>query len=196
MFRGPAIDDQSDGSPWARSVEARLQKVLARVSTADIVDRAVTAAKLALGAITGSHIATGTIAADKLASEAWTTYTPTWVNLTVGNGVVTARWARLGRTVFVDVRLVWGTTTSASGSVQCDLPVNATTNPRHVGVAHYFDAGTKHYVGIALCGRQSADNAEFITADTAGDGAVNATVPFVWTTNDELSFSAVYEAAS
>lgn len=27
MFRGPAIDDQSDGSPWARSVEARLQKI-------------------------------------------------------------------------------------------------------------------------------------------------------------------------
>lgn len=67
MFRGPANVDQSDGSSWARSVESRFQKILARVTTADIVDRAVTAAKIALGSITGSHLASSTITFDKLA---------------------------------------------------------------------------------------------------------------------------------
>lgn len=127
---------------------------------------------------------------------AWdTTWTPTWTNLTVGNGTVTARWTRAGRTIFVDVRLVWGSTTSASGSIQVDLPVNATTNPRHIGVAHYFDNGTRHFVGAALLGRQAADNAEFIHTESGNAGTVNATNPFTWTTGDELSFSATYEAA-
>lgn len=141
----------------------------------------------------GSNVLTS-----QLPIGAWRSdWTPTWTNLSVGNGTVTARYARVGRIVHVDVRLIWGSTTAASGSIQCDLPVNATTNPRHVGAAHYFDSGTKHFVGLAICGRQSADNAEFITADSASaDGAVNATSPFTWTTNDELTFSAVYEAAA
>lgn len=58
MFSGRPFEDRSDRSTWARSVEGRLTKMVARVATQDIVDRAVTAAKIALGSITSSHLAT------------------------------------------------------------------------------------------------------------------------------------------
>lgn len=52
-------------------------------------------------------------------------YTPTYVNLTVGNGVNLGRYIRLGNLIFVRTLLTMGTTTSVAGAVTISLPVTA-----------------------------------------------------------------------
>jgi hypothetical protein len=47
---------------------------------------------------------------------AWTTWAPTWTNVTVGNGTVIAKYAVVGKTVFFRVAIIFGTTTSISGT--------------------------------------------------------------------------------
>ena len=54
---------------------------------------------------------------------AWTAYTPTFTNLTVGNGTLDCQWFRSGRFVSFKVKITFGSTTSVSGAVIVSLPV-------------------------------------------------------------------------
>lgn len=47
---------------------------------------------------------------------AWQTFTPTFTNLTVGNGTLTARYGQVGKYVFGEVRLDLGSTTTTGGT--------------------------------------------------------------------------------
>lgn len=157
------------------------------VVTANITDGATTPAKLTSG--TGS-------------SWAWQSWTPTWTNLTVGNGTVTARYIQIGKTVFYRVFLLWGNTTSISGSVEFSLPVTAASYPSNsssfavIGEARLEDNGTAAFFGIvdlfsSTTGRVLATN----TASTyAGVTGLSSTVPMTWTTNDVLQAEGCYEA--
>jgi hypothetical protein len=53
-------------------------------------------------------------AAELNAAGAWTSFTPSWVNLTPGNGVVSAAYSQFNKILFVRVKLTWGTTTSCT----------------------------------------------------------------------------------
>ena len=59
------------------------------------------------------------------AEKAWTSWTPSWTNLTVGNGTVTAKYRENSDTVDVILTLVFGSTTSVSGHIKLTPPVNA-----------------------------------------------------------------------
>lgn len=54
---------------------------------------------------------------------AWTTYTPTFTNFTLGNGSVVARYKQVGKTVFVYCKVVTGSTTNFTGTPVITLPV-------------------------------------------------------------------------
>jgi len=58
-------------------------------------------------------------------SPTFTSYTPSWTNLTVGNGTVTAVSATNGDLVSVVVKIVFGSTTSVSGLIKYSLPATA-----------------------------------------------------------------------
>lgn len=158
------------------------------VVTANVTDAAITPAKLTAG--TGS-------------SWAWQSWTPTWTNLTVGNGTVTARYIQTGKTVCYRVFILFGSTTSISGSVEFTLPVTAAAYPSSsasfavVGDARMEDNATAAYFGIVdlfttTTGRVLVTN----TGSTyAGVSGLSSTVPMTWTTNDVLQAEGVYEAA-
>lgn len=126
-----------------------------------------------------------------LGSEAaWTSYTPTNSNVTVGNGTQTAYYFQMGKTVFFQYRLLFGSTTSFGGVVQIGVPVAAVR--RQVVPAFMLDNGTRGYTGCAVIASSSAAP---IHSESGSNGNVAAAAPFTWTTNDELIVEGIYEAS-
>lgn len=138
--------------------------------------------------------------APKLWAAAWQTWSPTWTNLTVGNGTVTARYGQIGKTVVAFLQIVWGTTTSASGTISFTLPVTGAAQYGTlcaIGVAFFEDSGIAGYTGILHATSTTTARAQtsLVTGTYSQDVAVSNTVPFTWGSVDKYSTTFSYEAA-
>jgi hypothetical protein len=129
----------------------------------------------------------------------WTTYTPTWTNLTVGNGTVSARYQKIGKVVNVYVGFVFGSTSAfTGGGSNFTLPFAiATNNVSYQYFGELLDNGTADYSGCIIV--VGAGNC-YISALNAGTTflnpqSVSSTVPFTWTTGDGFQFLFSYEVA-
>jgi len=123
----------------------------------------------------------------------WTTYTPTYSNITVGNGTVDARWCRIGKMVFVYYRLVFGSTSSIGSSPYFTLPTGS-SYPQRQTTGVLKDQGVSDYVGIAQIEGSNVFLGSFLASGTYGTiGAVSATVPFTWGNTDSFFFFLSYE---
>ena len=123
-----------------------------------------------------------------------TSYVPTWTATgtapVLGNGTLTGKYVRQGRTVLVTVELLLGSTsTTGTGEWRFALPTTVTTP--WLGSASMNDVGTQAYTGsvLAVSGQAYA----VATANAAG-GNVGPTIPFAWTTNDFMRFTVQYES--
>lgn len=139
---------------------------------------------------------------DYVPMNAWASWSPTWTNVTVGNGTLAAAYVRIGRTIHARLRLLFGSTTTISGSAIFTLPVTAAsayeTNDI-IGTAYLQDTGTVSLTGVVHSGATEAS--AFVTVlNTAGTYAVptglSGTVPFTWTTNDLFMVAVTYEAST
>jgi hypothetical protein len=122
-------------------------------------------------------------------------YTPTYTNITVGNGTLTARYGQSGKFVVVNWRLVLGSTSSIGSAPKITLPVTATNN-QSVGSAYYLDAATAEFIGLSRLFDTS--NIQLIAPQAGGvntAAGLSSTFPFTWTTSDEIRITLVYEAA-
>jgi hypothetical protein len=131
-------------------------------------------------------------------SGAWTAFTPTLTNITLGNGTLTARYKQIGKTVVAQVRLTFGTTTSITGApTRVNLPVTAATANDFSFPMYILDSGAADYIGRAQL-FNTAYLELYVNAVGGTYGAISAissTVPMTWTTNDKFSINFVYEAA-
>lgn len=134
---------------------------------------------------------------------AWTTYSPTWTNLSVGNGTVTARYRQIGTLVETRITIVFGSTTSISGAVSVSLPVTratyaGTAGLTALGLARFFDtSGGAASEGAAMNVSTTTVRLQVWKSDgtylTSAD--LSSTVPFTWATGDEINVQFSYEAA-
>jgi hypothetical protein len=126
---------------------------------------------------------------------AWTSFTPTWSNVTHGSGGTNAgRYYTLGNLVFCTVSLILGTGGDVTGTLAMTLPNSHTTANQtagYVGIAKALDSGTSHYVLAASLTANDTSVGFFYN----NSSAVGQTVPFDWTASDTLTFSIVYEKA-
>jgi hypothetical protein len=161
-----------------------------------------TPARLAVGAndtmlVADSTAATGLAYKSATDLYPWQTWTPTYTNISVGNGTVTARYQQVGKTVNVEFQLTFGSTTTISAPARISTPVTARMSGNITFLATFLDSGTAEYIGLA--NNPNGDLFEFgavnASATYAFSGSVQATIPFTWTTNDKISFRATYEAA-
>lgn len=127
---------------------------------------------------------------------AWTTYTPTYTNLTIGNGTVTARYCQIGKVVVVFWSLTWGSTTSTGSYPFVSLPI-ATVNAGYVaGNMTQLKLGTGFFLGSTYI-----DNTGMLLMPTvtngnyAIDGITGATSPATWVTGDSWTTTATYQVA-
>jgi hypothetical protein len=120
-------------------------------------------------------------------------FTPSWTNLTVGNGTNVGYYCQIGKIVFFNVKFVLGSTSSV-GSAEVYVAMPVTRNDRTAGFTawcNYTDTGTATYAGFML---------HYGTLMATGAAAnyatyVSTTSPFTWTTNDAIYINGFYEAA-
>lgn len=142
--------------------------------------------------------ATGLKWAASTVSYPYTTWTPTYTNLTVGNGTVLARYCQIDKFIHAEFRLTFGSTTSISGGVKVTLPVTAKTSGDGVrGMCVIFDPGNAGYLGhFNTISTTEGDVQVYNVAGTyAAMNNLTSTVPMTWGTGDIIMINMVYEAA-
>lgn len=128
---------------------------------------------------------------------AWTSWTPTWTNLSVGNGTVSALYYRAGRLIVWKLKLTFGSTTSVSGAIRFSLPVAASTGVEFDNTFGTFvDATGSRHFSISQSISTTVLQANMV--NSVGGYVVqvvtSSTEPFTWTTNDQIFYSGSYES--
>jgi hypothetical protein len=125
---------------------------------------------------------------------AWKSFTPSWTNLTVGNGTNVGSYAIHGKTCVFRTTLTFGSTTSISGAVSYTLPVTAATysDISWIGNVRLKSAGGGFLGLINSSGSIVVLNAASTYLATNN---LSSTVPATWTTGDTIVVTAVYEIA-
>ena len=143
--------------------------------------------------INSAGLATGT----GTSYGAWTSYTPSLGNWTLGNGTISGRYVQIGKIIHFRARLVLGTTTVIAGTTPIfGLPVTAqATVNQGIGLAVLLTAtGANFYMGLPAL--NSSTTASAAAIGTSGVFAqITATVPFTWKATDLIDIGGTYEAA-
>ena len=132
----------------------------------------------------------------------WITWTPTYTNLTIGNGTVTARYQQINKIVNFSFNLTFGSTTAITGGIRISFPVTAATSQAAWDaqiVIGYEDSNVGPYVGENWKRNTSTTSFSPVIINASATYATNtqlsSTVPFTWTTSDEIMIFGTYEAA-
>ena len=125
----------------------------------------------------------------------WTAYTPTYTNITIGNGTVTARYLQTGKTVTGGVLIVFGSTTSITGDCSISLPVQEKNSYLIWGSVNYQIAATFR-LGVF---EGAAQKMYLRVVNASGTYAtytnLSSTVPATWASGSQIAATFVYEAA-
>jgi hypothetical protein len=164
--------------------------------------RTWTASEVVTAAQLNQEIRDNLLAAFPLGIDAWTAYTPTLANITLGNGTMVAAYQRVGRMIFYRAKFTFGSTSAVGTDPTITLPVApASAYAAEIdvlGQVTITDAGTANFVGIARL--VSGSTVRIMVTGTAGTYAnhlgFSATVPMTWATNDNFVVTGFYEAAS
>ena len=127
--------------------------------------------------------------------DAWTSFAPSWTNLTVGSGTNTGYYKQIGKTVFMRVYLKFAADTSVSGDIYLEFPIPIKT---HDGITYIGGARLRDANVATSYQAMFQNNRGFTAFNSSGTYSVatsiNATVPFTWATNDEIEVQCIYEA--
>lgn len=135
-------------------------------------------------------------------SWVWQAWTPTWVNVTVGNGSVTAKYTQIGKTIFAKLVFVLGSTSTIGTSPTFTLPVVAASfnfTRNIIGGFSAYDQSASYASARGDVRLDSATTAQAVLNLVSGSriavDPITATAPFTWTTTDEYVAVFSYEAA-
>ena len=145
----------------------------------------------ALGDFSSGDVLT---AADLNAIGTWTSFTPTWTSLTVGNGTHDwAQYAQINDVVLFSVRFTLGSTSSVGTNPRIAIPV-ATSNDSQLSLGTgRAQVGSTFY---PIWPYMVSDDIIIYVLDTstayAKRGSITATTPATWTTGDSLQIQGSY----
>jgi hypothetical protein len=134
--------------------------------------------------------------------SAYAAWTPTFSNLTVGNGTLTGQYVQIGKMVHCYLKLAFGSTTSITGAVQITglpvAPVSTNASIAAIVQALYSDASGPKFYGSSHASNNNTSRIWLSPLAISGSyiasaGDLSSTVPFTWTTSDEIFVSAIYE---
>jgi hypothetical protein len=119
-------------------------------------------------------------------------YVPTWTgsstNPVIGNGTLSGVFSVHNGLCQVTIQMVAGsTTTFGTGVWSFALPITNRSTLGVYGSARAFDSGTAYYVGVSEVGSVAVQ----VTFDAATT-QTQSTVPFTWTTGDNLYLTVTY----
>lgn len=136
-------------------------------------------------------------------NTAWSTYVPVWsasgTQPAIGNGTITGRFKRIGKTLHWRVEIVMGsTTTYGTGIWGVSLP--AGLNAVNTGQSHLVPAfanGTAAFAGMVLFSPNGTVGLIYFANSGATSNLVNcdATHPFTWASTHVLTIEGILELA-
>ena len=132
-------------------------------------------------------------------SGAWTSFTPTYTNFTLGNGTQTAAYRDSGDVVDISIRVQLGSTSSVTGNPTFALPFTAHTSMQEylASAGQFGDSGTDYfYAGIWIVNTTTArfaimaSNATYVNLNN-----VSSTTPMTWVSGDYFTYFFSYRKA-
>lgn len=127
---------------------------------------------------------------------AWVPYTTySLTNMTLGTGTAAFYYTQTGKTVHYRGRLNWGSTTSVAGAISISLPVTASSNGSFTGTLTMRAGGVDYQGYIASTTTTIAVSAVGTAGTYANRVTTSASIPGVWASGDNITFSVTYEAA-
>ena len=119
---------------------------------------------------------------------AWTTFTPSWINLSVNNGSTAGEWRRIADfMIFLRAQVTWGSTTAASGTIGLTLPGSLSgegaSARQHMPIWGFDSSASGGFVGTAVLQSGGGTNLDRFYGPTVSAGWA-ATVPITWATGD------------
>lgn len=123
---------------------------------------------------------------------AWTSFVPSWTNLTVGAGTNVGAYCQIGKTVHFWVKFILKSGSAVGAAeVKLTLPVTRASGyagGEFIGLTKYLDAGTATFGGLIEVGGT-------LMVSASPMAYVATASPMTWTTNDTLLITGTYEAA-
>lgn len=155
--------------------------------------------------ISGAKLADGTVTNAKLdstagaAGGAWLAWTPTFTNLTVGNGVHASSYTQIGKTIIARLQFTLGTTSSmATGTTTFTLPVTSVSAyiaGCHMGTAR-ANTNTASMLIVRWASTTTGDlKSELASGTYLAEDQQSATVPGTWGTGSTIVGTFTYQAA-
>lgn len=125
------------------------------------------------------------------------TFTPSFGNLTIGNGSVFGRYTKIGRMVNIDLGFIYGSTSSFAGNISgiSGLPfslASAVASSYLIGFGTVFKPGDGWYNIYATL--ENNANLFVLIADFS-NAAINATSPTTFSSGTTFRLSLNYETA-
>jgi hypothetical protein len=132
--------------------------------------------------------------------NAWTSYTPTTGNLTLGNGTITAKYNVVGKTIFLAIRFVLGSTSAISGSPTFTLPSGFTSAPLStfspVGTGLATISSTSYIMTtVAISSNRVAAVVNNASGTYASGTDMSSTIPATWANGSIYEINAKVEIA-
>lgn len=159
--------------------------------------------------IKDGHPGPGTVVPNSLTASSgtswvWQDWTPTWTNLTLGNGTQVAKYVQIGKNIDFRISISLGSTSSVGTDPSFSLPGTAassylagTVNGEYIGSAMYVDFSTAANPGFI---RLFTTTTGGLVASQAGGSytnaaSVTATAPFTFGTSDRIFIRGTFEVA-
>jgi hypothetical protein len=133
---------------------------------------------------------------------AWESYTPAWTSNgtapAIGNGVLTGTYGRINKTVFGQIFMKTGSTsTYGTGTYRFSLPPIASTGLNSfstVGYGYVLDVSAANVTTVILTRSGNTDRVD-LRFTGGGFGELTATAPYTFANGDEFHLSFFYQAA-
>jgi hypothetical protein len=161
----------------------------------DLYTYSTTNARLGVGADYSFLTALASETTGQLWSSSWTSWTPTTSGATIGNGTITAKYQRIGKTCIARFDFLLGSTSSVTSDFYFSLPFSPASSTRVTGFGMMFASvgvvpAVPEISGSNMYLRASSANSTYVVGVTT-----SSTVPGSWTTNNWLAATSVYEVA-
>ena len=125
----------------------------------------------------------------------WSTWTPSYENITVGDGVVLANYAQIGKTVYGVFSFELGSTSTIGSSPRISMPIAIEAGSSTIGQVRITDAtpAAVYRGAVNVVSGKFAIHAFNSSATYVTETEITAAIPMTWTIGDKLEFYFLYE---
>lgn len=136
--------------------------------------------------------------------DVWTPWTPTYTQLTVGNGIHASAYQKIGKIVICRIGFTFGSSSSMGTNASFTLPVQASSAYKfssYAGALYMEDNGVAGYAGFIQLQSQTTAGLTYGNAGGTylGNGGVSTNAPSMtgsaWANGDYFSGNFTYQAA-